>query len=218
MRPRVLIPDHPLISQQLAVLRDKDTTMPQFRAAMLDLGRWLTYECCRDWLPVTHSEIETPLGVMAPVRLIDPNPPMDIVPILRAGLAMVEECASLLSTARIYHVGYRRNEDTREAECYLSGLPQHLSHDMHILIPEPMLATGGTLIQVVARLEELGADAAKIRVVTAIASEPALDNIGSRYPDLVITCAAVDAGLDDNCYIVPGLGDAGDRAFGTEDY
>ena len=151
------------------------------------------------------------------MRVIDPKPPMAIVPILRAGLALVEECASLLSTARIYHVGYRRDEETHEAVCYLSGLPERLSPNMHILIPEPMLATGGTLLQVIDGLRNLGAEAKNIRVISVIASEPALERIGAAYPELFITCAAVDPQIDERCFIVPGLGDAGDRAFGTED-
>ncbi len=190
--------------------------MPQFRAAMAELGRWLTYETCRDWLPTQKVEIETPLDVKLSATRLDWEQPIAIVPILRAALALTEGCMPLLPHARVYHVGYRRDEETAEAHCYMSGVPDKLSPQERFLLPEPMLATGGTLIQLMQELTSRGADTAKIRVVSVIASRPALQRIGAAYPGLHITCAAIDDKLDERSYIVPGLGDAGDRAFGTE--
>lgn len=212
----LLIPDHPFISHLLATCRDKDTPMPQFRAAMAELGRWLTYETCRDWLPTKQEEIATPLGVSVAMQRLDETKPLAIVPILRAALALAEGCAPLLPNARVYHVGYKRDEETAVARCYMSGLPPRLSPEERFLLPEPMLATGGTLLQLMEELISRGADASKIRVVCAIASRAALLRIGQAYPGLHITCAAVDPDLNELFYIVPGLGDAGDRAFGTE--
>ncbi len=212
----VLVPQHPLISHFLATCRDRTTPMMQFRAAMAELGRWLTYESCRDWLPTENVEIETPLNVTISARRLDQNHPIAIVPILRAALALTEGCAPLLPGARVYHVGYRRDEETHEASCYMSGLPPQLSAQERFLLPEPMLATGGTLLQLLDELTSRGADAQNVRVVSVIASRPALHRIGTAYPGLHITCAAIDEKLDERCYIVPGLGDAGDRAFGTE--
>lgn len=190
--------------------------MPQFRAAMAELGRWLTYESCRDWLPTTEVSIETPLDVSLVVKRLDLTQPIAIVPILRAALALTEGCMPLLPNARVYHVGYRRDEETAQAHCYMSGVPERLSANERFLLPEPMLATGGTLVQLMQELTSRGADASKIRVVSVIASHPALKRIGEAYPGLHITCAAIDDKLDERFYIVPGLGDAGDRAFGTE--
>ena len=214
--PQVLIPQHPLISHLLATCRDRNTPMPQFRAAMAELGRWLTYESCRDWLPTVNVTIETPLDVSVTTRRLDFSQPIAIVPILRAALALAEGAAPLLPNARVYHVGYRRDEKTAEAHCYMSGLPEKLSPHERFLLPEPMLATGGTLLQLMGELTARGARVENVRVVCAIASRTALQRIGAAYPDLHITCAAVDEKLDERCYIVPGLGDAGDRAFGTE--
>ncbi len=214
--PHVYTPAHPLIADALARCRDRNTATPQFRAAVAELGRWLAYEICRDWLPTKESLIETPLGVRAAGALIQPDLDIQIVPILRAGLALVDGVLPLLPAAKILHVGYRRDEETARAQCYLSGLPAHISADARVLVLEPMLATGGTLIQALDALAERGADIERIRVLSVIASQPALDAIGAKYPDVTIFCAAVDAEIDERCFIVPGLGDAGDRAFGTE--
>jgi uracil phosphoribosyltransferase len=211
-----LVPQHPLIDHFLSLCRDRTTPMPQFRAAMAELGRWLTYETCRDWLPTTEVTIETPLDVQLTAQRLDLTQPIAIVPILRAALALTEGCMPLLPNARVYHVGYRRDEETAQAHCYMSGVPERLSSNERFLLPEPMLATGGTLVQLMQELTARGADVGKIRVVSVIASRPALQRIGAAYPGLHITCATVDDELDERYYIVPGLGDAGDRAFGTE--
>lgn len=212
---RIYVPPHPLIKHWLAIARDVETPMPLFRTAMQELGRWLTYEAMREWLPTQPLQIQTPL---APVdgEVIDGHKPMAIVPILRAGLAMIEGCQSLLPQARVYHLGMVRDETTLKATCYLNRLPATLSSDLRILIPEPMLATGGTLTQVLTDLQDRGADIALVRVVAVIAAPEGLKRLGEQYPQLQIYTAMIDQGLDERGFIVPGLGDAGDRAFGTE--
>lgn len=214
--PQAVVPDHPLISAALAACRHKDTGTIEFRAAMVSLGRWLGYECCRDWLPTLEKPIPTPLGVETPGRVVDTSRRVEIVPILRAGLALVEGVLPLVPDAKILHVGYRRDEETAQAVCYLTGLPDQLPVDTRFVILEPMLATGGTLLQVMDAMTARGAQQDLVRVISLIASEPALERIGAKYPDLKIYCAAVDPVIDERCYIVPGLGDAGDRAFGTD--
>ena len=214
--PHVHTPTHPLILDALAQCRDRATPTPQFRAAVANLGRWLAYEICRDWLPTIQTQIETPLDVNADCVVVDPTVRVEIVPILRAGLALVEGVLPLLPDAKILHVGYRRDEETARAVCYLTGLPAQMPPGGRYLILEPMLATGGTLVQALDAMTQRGADVSLIRVLSLIASQAALDRIGEKYPDVTIFCAAVDPEIDDRFFIVPGLGDAGDRAFGTE--
>lgn len=214
--PHVTVPTHPLICNALAQCRDRNTQTPQFRAAVASLGRWLAYEICRDWLPTIPARIETPLDVEADCVIVDPAVRVEIVPILRAGLALVEGVLPLLPNAKILHIGYRRDEATARAVCYLTGLPERIPAKARILVLEPMLATGGTLIQALDALTQRGADVKLIRVLSIIASQPAIERIGEKYPDVTIFCAAVDAEIDERFFIVPGLGDAGDRAFGTE--
>jgi len=216
MQLRVHVPSHPFIAQLLTICRDKNTPTPVFRGAMADLGRWLTYECCRDWLPVATTQVETPLDVLAEAKVIDHTQPLAIVPVLRAGLALLEGAGALLPLARIYHLGYQRDETTHRATCYLNRLPERFAPGTRVLILEPMLATGGTLLQVLAELQGRGVDLALVRVIAVLAAGPALHKLSQQYPELVIYCAMIDEFLDDRCFIVPGLGDAGDRAFGTD--
>jgi uracil phosphoribosyltransferase len=213
--PQVHVPNHPLISTALASCRHEATQTPAFRAAMANLGRWLGYECCRDWLPTLQTKVPTPLNVEADATVLDEKQHVEIVPILRAGLALVEGVLPLLPSAKILHVGYRRDEETAQAICYLTGLPEKLPEQNRFLILEPMLATGGTLLQVLDAMAERGARQEQVRVISLIASEPALERISARYPNVQIFCAAIDPVINEKAYIVPGLGDAGDRAFGT---
>ncbi|MEM6447382.1 MAG: uracil phosphoribosyltransferase [Cyanobacteria bacterium J06642_2] len=212
---RIYVPPHPLIKHWLTLVRDVSTPMPLFRTALGELGRWLTYEALRDWLPTQVIRVQTPLAE-TDAEILDIDASLAIIPILRAGLAMVESCQSLVPAARIYHLGYRRNEETLDATCYLDNLPKTLSSNTRILITEPMLATGGTLVSVLEDLERRGATLGLVRVISAIAAAPALQNIGARYGAINIYAAAIDEHLNDRGFIVPGLGDAGDRAFGTE--
>ncbi len=214
MQLRIYVPPHPLIKHWLAIARDAQTPTPLFRTAMQELGRWLTYEAMRDWIPLQRLQIESPLAAVE-VEVVDPHSPIAIVPILRAGLAMLEGCQALLPQAHVYHIGMARDEESLQAACYLNRLPHQIDPQTRILIPEPMLATGGTLIQVVQELAQRGADLSLTRIVTVLSASPGLQNLGKAYPMLQIYTAMIDEALNDQGFIVPGLGDAGDRSFGT---
>lgn len=210
----VYVPPHPLVKHWLAVMRSKDTPGAIFRAAAAELGRILIYEASREWLPTVDMNVETPLGV-AEATVVDPRQPVKIVPILRAGLVLLDQAASVLPVTQTYHVGYVRDDNTLEATCYLNKLPATLSAEDRILVSDPMLATGGTIAQVLADIIERGASSDNIRVISIVCAPPALKMLGEKYPGLTIYTAMIDTELNERGYIVPGLGDAGDRAFNT---
>ncbi|MEM6254308.1 MAG: uracil phosphoribosyltransferase [Cyanobacteria bacterium P01_D01_bin.156] len=215
MQLRIHVPPHPLIKHWLGVLRDVNTPSAVFRSAMTEIGRWLTYEAIRnDWLPTLDTTVQTPL-TSCPATFIDPQKPLMVVPILRAGLALMEGVQSALPTASVYHVGFARNEETLEAECYLNKLPEQIDPTTRVLISEPMLATGGTIMATMADLVSRGVDSSLVRIVSVVVAPPALQKLAEAYPQLVIYAGIIDEGLDKNGFIVPGLGDAGDRTFGT---
>jgi len=211
---RVYVPPHPLIKHWLGVARDAATPSPLFKSAMTELGRWLTYEAIRDWLPTEELMVQTPLAP-CPATMVNPETPLVVVPILRAGLALLEGAQTLLPLASIYHLGMVRDEGTLEAKCYLNKLPQQFDPGTRILITEPMLATGGTMMSAIAELTKRGADPGFIRIISVVAAPPALQKLGGNYPTLTIYTATIDEELSQQGFIVPGLGDAGDRAFGT---
>jgi uracil phosphoribosyltransferase len=214
LKLRVHVPPHPLIQHWLAVARDQSTPSVLFRSAMTELGRWLTYEAIRDWLPTQETTVQTPLAPCQ-ATFINPEIPVAVVPILRAGLSLLEGAQALLPLASIYHVGMVRNEETLEATCYINKLPSKIAAETRVLISEPMLATGGTMIQVMSELTQRGVDPALIRIISVVTAPPALQKLGSLYSELNIYTAAIDEGLDEQGFIVPGLGDAGDRTYGT---
>jgi uracil phosphoribosyltransferase len=148
--------------------------------------------------------------------MINPQVPIAVVPILRAGLALLDGAQTLLPLSSVYHLGLVRNEETLEASCYLNKLPESMSSETRVLILEPMLATGGSIMLALEELTRRGVDPELLRIVSAVAAPPALKQVGENYPQLKIYTAFVDEELNDRGYIVPGLGDAGDRAFGTE--
>jgi len=181
---------------------------------MTELGRWLTYEACRYWLPTIDAQVQTPLAV-TPATFIDPQVPVAVVPILRAGLALLEGAQGLLPLASIYHLGLSRNEETLEPTCYLNKLPDQFASGTRVLIPEPMMATGGSMLLAMAELTKRGIDPAQVRVVSVVVAPPALKKIAELYPTMQIFTATIDPELNEQGFIVPGLGDAGDRTFGT---
>lgn len=211
---RVHVPPHPLIQHWLGVARDASTPSVLFRSAMTELGRWLTYEAIRDWLPTLASQVDTPLAP-SPANFINPEVPVAMVPILRAGLALMDGAQALLPLAAIYHIGISRDEETLQPSCYLNRLPDSFNPDTRILIPEPMLATGGTMISVMEELTKRGVQPQWVRIISVVAAPNALQLLGSRYPEVVVYSAGIDEGLNEHGFIVPGLGDAGDRTFGT---
>lgn len=212
---RVYVPEHPLIKHWLAVARDANTPSVLFKSAMTELGRWLTYEASRTWLPTLDTTVQTPLTECR-ATYVDPETPIGVVPILRAGLALLDGAQNILPLAAIYHLGLVRNEETLETSCYLNKLPARFSPQIKILILEPMLATGGSITMAVREIINRGAEADSIRIVSIVAAPPALKKLSQHYPKLEIYTAIIDEGLNDRGYIVPGLGDAGDRAFGTQ--
>lgn len=211
---RVYVPPHPLIKHWLGVARDAATPPVLFKSAMTELGRWLTYEAIRDWLPTEETMVETPLAP-CPATMINYNQAIALVPILRAGLALQEGAQTLLPLASTYHLGLVRDESTLAASCYLNRLPAQFAPETRVLICEPMLATGGSIMAAMAELTSRGADPALMRIISVVTAPPALQKLSVAYPSLNIYTATIDEGINAQGFIVPGLGDAGDRAFGT---
>lgn len=210
----VYVPPHPLVKHWLAVARNAATPTPIFRSALAELGRILIYEAVREFLPTVDGVIDTPMGP-ADVTCVDPMRPVKVIPILRAGLVLLEQSATLLPASETYHLGYVRDDETLKATSYLNKLPAQFQPDDLVLIADPMLATGGTMMQALQEIVSRGADPANIRVVAVVAAPPALKLMADAYPGLKVYTAIIDAEVNDKGYIIPGLGDAGDRAFGT---
>ncbi|XP_042511049.1 uracil phosphoribosyltransferase-like isoform X2 [Macadamia integrifolia] len=213
-RMLVFVPPHPLIKHWVSVLRDERTPSAIFRNAMAELGRLLIYEASRDWLPTVTGEIQSPMGV-ASVEFIDPREPVLVVPILRAGLALVEHASSILPATQTYHLGISRDETTLLPSIYLNKLPEKIPEGSRVLIVDPMLATGGTIVAAIDLLKDRGVDNKQIKVVSAVAAPPALQKLSEKFPGLHVYTAIIDPTVNDKGFIIPGLGDAGDRSFGT---
>ena len=211
---KVYVPDHPLIKHWLAVARDADTPSVLFKSAMKELGRWLTYEASRYWLPAQAASVKTPLA-STNATFINPEVPTAVVPILRAGLALLDGAQDLLPLASVYHLGLSRDEETLQASCYLNKLPDKFDPETRVVILEPMMATGGSIMFAMQELTSRGANPEFMRIVSVVVAPPALQQLSQSYPQLQVFTAIIDEGLNDAGYIVPGLGDAGDRAFGT---
>lgn len=211
---RVYVPPHPLIKHWLGVARDEGTPSVLFRSAMAELGRWLTYEAVRDWLPSMEMEINTPLAP-CPATFINPEVPIAVIPILRAGLSLLDGAQPILPLASVYHIGVVRNEETLEPSIYLNKFPEQFDPQTRVIITEPMLATGGTMTTVMEELTKRGIEPAFVRIVSVVTAPVALQKLNNAYPGLVVYAAAIDETLNEQGYIVPGLGDAGDRTFGT---
>jgi uracil phosphoribosyltransferase len=211
---RVYVPEHPLIKHWLMVARDINTPSVLFKSALSELGRWLAYEATRNWLPTVDTMVQTPL-TQCPGTFINPEVAMGIVPIVRAGLALLEEVQKVLPLASVYHLGVVRNESSLEPNCYLNKLPEKFDEGTRIVILEPMLATGGSIMLAMEEVTRRGVKPDLIRIISIVAAPPALRRLSENYPGLEIYTAMIDEGLNSKGYIVPGLGDAGDRAFGT---
>ncbi len=210
---RVHIADHQLIAHKLTYLRDKRTDSPTFRRLAEELVTLLAYEATRE-VRVEPFDIETPLGPTTGIRLARPKPL--VVPILRAGLGMLEGMVRILPSAEVGFLGMIRNEETLEATTYANRLPDDLS-GRQCYILDPMLATGGTLIDAIHYLVDLGAD--DITAITLISAPEGILRVEQELKHLsvpvTIVTGAVDERLNDKGYIVPGLGDAGDRLYGV---
>ncbi|KAK9920583.1 hypothetical protein M0R45_029135 [Rubus argutus] len=213
-RMLVFVPPHPLIKHWVSVLRNEQTPCPIFRNAMAELGRLLIYEASRDWLPTVSGEIQSPLGV-ASVEFIDPREPVSVVPILRAGLALMEHASSVLPATKTYHLGMARDEETLLPTVYLNKLPEKFPEGSRVFLVDPMLATGGTIVAAVNLLKEHGVANKQIKVISAVAAPPALQKLSENFPGLHVYTGIIDPIVNEKGFIIPGLGDAGDRSFGS---
>jgi uracil phosphoribosyltransferase len=202
--------DHPLVVTALAELRHKDTPTPRFRNRVRELAKFLIYEATRD-LQTDPIDVPTPLEVTEGRTLGDR--PLIVAPILRAGLAMMESATELLPEAQVRHIGLYRNEATLQPVEYYLKLPAQLHEDATVLILDPMLATGGSATATIDAFKKRGAK--RIKFLCLIAAPEGVANVHRQHPDVPIYCVSVDSHLNEVGYIVPGLGDAGDRAFGT---
>ena len=209
------IVDHPLVAHKLTTLRDEATDSPTFRRLTEELVTLLAYEATRE-VRVTPVTVQTPVAPAEGVKMSSPRPL--VVPILRAGLGMLEGMTRLIPTAEVGFVGMVRDETTLQASTYAERLPDDLS-GRQCYVLDPMLATGGTLAAAVQFLTKRGAD--QITCITLLASPEGIERLGHLLDDLSVPCilvtAAVDEKLNDSGYIVPGLGDAGDRLYGVVD-
>lgn len=203
----VCVVDHPLAAARLTTLRDERTGDAAFRAALRDLTHMLVYEATRD-APTERINVRTPLTHTTGVRLA--NPPL-LVPVLRAGLGMVDQAHTLIPEARVGFVGVARDEATHQPVPYLESLPDDLS-SQPVMVLDPMLATGGSMAFTIELLRERGA--ADITVVCVVCAPQGVAALEKAAPMARLFTAAIDEGLNDAAYIVPGLGDAGDRQFG----
>jgi uracil phosphoribosyltransferase len=208
MAQHLVVVDHPVLADRLTVMRDRDTGHAEFRQALFEASAILAVEAARG-LPVTEVEVQTPLEPAAGSRL--PSE-ITIVPVLRAGLGMVDGFLRLLPGARVGHVGVYRDEQEHRPVDYYERLPPGLA-ESHVFVVDPMLATGGSAVHALDRLRAAGAQ--RLALVCLVVAPEGLAAVEEHHPDVPIWTAAVDRELDENAYIRPGLGDAGDRVFGT---
>ncbi|MBA2694022.1 MAG: uracil phosphoribosyltransferase [Rubrobacter sp.] len=200
--------DDPLSRHKLAVLRDERTPTPEFRQAMKELSLLMVAEATRA-MPTKHIEINTPLQSTDVEEI---SGPVCLVPVLRAGLGMLDGALALLPKATVGFMGLFRDEETAQPVEYYVNLPRNLE-DYLVLVLDPMLATGGSLSATLFKLKEEGA--AWISCLHAVSAEPGIERVCAEHPDVNFYSAALDPSLDENAFIVPGLGDAGDRLYGT---
>ncbi|MCI6993957.1 uracil phosphoribosyltransferase [uncultured Methanobrevibacter sp.] len=202
--------DHPLITHKLAILRDIGTGTKEFRELVTEISTILVYESMRD-AKLEKTTIETPLEKMETGKLNEDN--YAIVPILRAGMGMVDGVLNVIPNAKIGHIGLYRDEETFEPVEYYYKMPEGIDN-REVLVVDPMLATGGSASATISRLKRDGVT--KIKLLCLVAAPQGIETIENNHPDVKIFCATVDRELNENAYILPGLGDAGDRVYGTK--
>ncbi len=202
--------NHPLLQHKLAILRDKRTSVKEFRELVSEIATLMCYEATRD-LPVVEEEVETPVGI-AKVRRIA-GKKMAVVPILRAGLGMVDGIVTLIPACKVGHIGLYRDPDTLEPVEYYCKMPKDIA-ERDVLIVDPMLATGGSATAAIQFIKNYGCK--HIKLMSIIAAPEGVSRISQDHPDVEVFVASVDEKLNEHGYIVPGLGDAGDRIFGTK--
>lgn len=210
MNEKVHVVDHPLLAHKLTILRDKNTSTKDFREIVSEIGMLLTYEATRD-LPLTTKKIETPICEMeAPILK---GKKFAVVPILRAGLGLVDGVLRMVPSARVGHLGMYRDEETMAPVQYFCKMPRDIA-ERDVLIVDPMLATGGSADAAIQIMKGYGCQ--NIKLMVLVAAPKGIEVVTSAHPDVEIYCGAMDQGLNEHNYIVPGLGDAGDRIFGTK--
>ncbi len=206
----VKIFDHPLIQHKTTILRQTTTTNKEFRELVEEITMLMCYESLRD-LPLEDVEIETPITKTTQKMLKGKD--IAVVPILRAGLGMVNGLLNLVPNAKVGHIGMYRDEETMQPHEYYCKLPTDIDKRL-IVVVDPMLATGGSAIDAISQIKSYGGT--NIKFLCLIAAPEGIDALSKAHPDIEIYCANVDKCLNERCYIVPGLGDAGDRIFGTK--
>jgi uracil phosphoribosyltransferase len=206
----VTIVTHPLVQHKLTLLREKDVSTKSFRELLKEIGMLLCYEITRD-LPLADVDIETPLAHMKSPQIAGKK--LVLAPVLRAGVSFAEGMLDLVPNARVAHIGLYREPETFVAVEYFFKAPSDL-HERRVIVISPVLATANTAVAAVDRLKERGA--ADIRLVCLIAAPEGIERMRGIHPDVPIWLAAIDDGLDEHGFILPGLGDAGDRAYGTK--
>ena len=200
--------DHPLVQHKLSIMRNKNTSTSKFRRALQEISMLMGYEITRDF-PLTYEDIETPLQPMKAPTIAGKK--VVIAPILRAGLGMVDGLLTLIPSARVGHIGMYRDEETCKPVFYYYKMPAN--KERLVIVTDPMLATGGSACDAIKRLKEDGYE--HIRLMCLVASPQGVKAVTENHPDVDIYLAALDEGLNERNYILPGLGDAGDRIFGT---
>lgn len=203
--------NHPLAGNALRILRNRETHLKEFREALHYLGLLLAIEVCRE-LDVQKEQVITPLDTPAECSFVDDSRIL-LVPILRAGLGFVESFQTFLPSARVAHVGMYRDHETLEALPYLNTVPDQAEQFDRVIVLDPMLATGNSGVKALEFVMEKGYDPQNVAFVCALSVQQGIDQIHSKYPQVKIFTAAIDPYLNDKAYIVPGLGDAGDRLF-----
>ena len=210
MEDKITVINHPLIQHKLTLMRRKETSTAKFRALMSEVALLLGYEVTRD-LPLETKEIETPLTTMTAPHLVGKK--LVIVPILRAGVGLVDSLLQLIPSARVGHIGLYRDPKTLEAVEYYLKVPDNMS-DRDVLVVDPMLATGNSAAEAVSRIKEF--NPRSLKFLCLLAAPEGVNHFAEVHPDVPMYTAAVDEKLNEKGYIIPGLGDAGDRLYGTK--
>ena len=206
----VIVYDHPLIRHKIAILRNENTSMKEFRELVEEITTLMTYESLKEGVPTTEIEVKTPLETCTQTIVADDS--IVIVPILRAGLGMVNGIHVLFPSAKVGHIGMYRNEETLQPQTYYCKLPDGIE-DKLVLVVDPMLATGGSACDAIAHLKSIGCK--NIKFMAIIGAPEGITKVAESHPDVNVYVSTVDRCLNEHGYILPGLGDAGDRLFGT---
>ena len=209
--PNLFVVNHPLILHKLSLMRDKNTSIRDFRDLLKEIAVLLAYEATKN-LPLTTKAIETPMMIMEKAPVLDAIPPV-IVPILRAGLFMADSILNLMPMASVGHIGMYRDHETKRPVEYLVKLPDNKGQSFFLV--DPMFATGFSAVAAVEALKKRGVDESQITFIGLLGTMNAVENFTARFPKIPLFLAEIDECLNENAYILPGLGDAGDRLFGT---